>query len=373
MRILRFDSGETWDNPNARWGDPSYVLEPGDPGYLDPNPSPAKQPTYRTMSNNEIPDAERPLLARAEDCADGCAVLQDSLPLKLVREADLRLLLTSLKGDPGATPTPVLGLLYQFKLAEQAQAVANAARKTKDLEGKTFLTNARNSLIGILGRAPSPEWALAGFTNPPANSNAVPNTQEGRLQCLSALAVYLTEHPTYEVPAGGPRPEVTAARAQALHDQLSTCRAMANSASTAQDNALKAKREALQGLRRRLIALVDELQLLLPDDDARWEVFGLNIPANPRPPEPATDLVLTNAGLGRVAAEWEPGTRSDDDRILIQIVGVDPDYREYGKSGGDGEELLKNLPSGATVKVKIISLNGSLEASDGPEAQISVP
>ncbi|MCX6854957.1 MAG: hypothetical protein NTV80_08645 [Verrucomicrobia bacterium] len=54
------------------------------------------------------------------------------------------------------------------------------------------------------------------------------------------------------------------------------------------------------------------------------------------------------------------------------IVGVDADYREYGKSGGDGEELLKNLPSGATVKIKIISLNGSLEAPTGPEAQIVV-
>ena len=71
-------------------------------------------------------------------------------------------------------------------------------------------------------------------------------------------------------------------------------------------------------------------------------------------------------------AEWSPGTRSDDDRILIMIVGTEADYREYDKSGGDGEELLKNLTSGATVKIKIISLNGSLEAPSGPEAQIVV-
>lgn len=71
-------------------------------------------------------------------------------------------------------------------------------------------------------------------------------------------------------------------------------------------------------------------------------------------------------------AEWERGTRSNDDRILIQVIGVDAGWREYGKSGGDSEELLKNLPSGATVKVKIIALNGSLEAVDGPEAQIVV-
>lgn len=35
----------TWDDPNIRWGDPSYVLEPGDPGYTPvstPNQPPAQ-------------------------------------------------------------------------------------------------------------------------------------------------------------------------------------------------------------------------------------------------------------------------------------------------------------------------------------------
>ena len=34
---------------------------------------------------------------------------------------------------------------------------------------------------------------------------------------------------------------------------------------------------------------------------------------------------------------------------------------------------LKDLPSNATVRVKIIALNGSLEAPDGPEVEIVVP
>ena len=58
MRTLRFDSGETWDNPNARWADPSYVLEPGDPGYVPPA-SPANQPptkrSKRVKHNNYYP------------------------------------------------------------------------------------------------------------------------------------------------------------------------------------------------------------------------------------------------------------------------------------------------------------------------------
>ncbi len=39
----------TWDDPNIRWGDPSYVLEPGDPGYTPPEPpSPASSAKPKT-------------------------------------------------------------------------------------------------------------------------------------------------------------------------------------------------------------------------------------------------------------------------------------------------------------------------------------
>jgi len=42
MRIAYWDSNDPemhWDNPNLRWGSPSYLLEAGDPGYVDPFPS----------------------------------------------------------------------------------------------------------------------------------------------------------------------------------------------------------------------------------------------------------------------------------------------------------------------------------------------
>lgn len=52
---------------------------------------------------------------------------------------------------------------------------------------------------------------------------------------------------------------------------------------------------------------------------------------------------------------------------------MDAGYREYSKSGNVIDELIKGLPAGSTVKVKIIALNGSLEAASGPEAQITLP
>ena len=58
---------------------------------------------------------------------------------------------------------------------------------------------------------------------------------------------------------------------------------------------------------------------------------------------------------------------------LLRVVGVDAAFREYGKSGGSNGLLIKDLPTGATVRVKIIALNGSLEAPTGPEGEIVVP
>ena len=40
----------TWDDPNIFWGDPSFVLEPGDPGYTPPFPNP-QQTKPKTKRN----------------------------------------------------------------------------------------------------------------------------------------------------------------------------------------------------------------------------------------------------------------------------------------------------------------------------------
>ena len=54
MKTLRWDSIDpdtgrpyTWDSPNLRWGNPAYVLEPGDPGYVPPAAGPNPKKTTR--------------------------------------------------------------------------------------------------------------------------------------------------------------------------------------------------------------------------------------------------------------------------------------------------------------------------------------
>jgi hypothetical protein len=43
-----------WDDPNARWGDPSYLLEPGDPGYV-PDPTSASFPATPKKKKGTMP------------------------------------------------------------------------------------------------------------------------------------------------------------------------------------------------------------------------------------------------------------------------------------------------------------------------------
>lgn len=38
MKTITLDAGYRLDDPNNRWGEPSYQLEPGDPGYVPPVP-----------------------------------------------------------------------------------------------------------------------------------------------------------------------------------------------------------------------------------------------------------------------------------------------------------------------------------------------
>jgi hypothetical protein len=53
MRIAYWDSGDPemhFDNPNLIWSNPSYLREPGDPGYVPPSP-PSTQTTNNHMNH----------------------------------------------------------------------------------------------------------------------------------------------------------------------------------------------------------------------------------------------------------------------------------------------------------------------------------
>jgi hypothetical protein len=53
MKIANWDSGLFFDDPNLIWGDPAYLREPGDPGYVAPFPTRSKPTTKnKRMKHN---------------------------------------------------------------------------------------------------------------------------------------------------------------------------------------------------------------------------------------------------------------------------------------------------------------------------------
>ena len=54
MKFLTWDSDFQYDDPNVYWGNPSYKLEPGDPGYIDPDPKPPST-THKKKRRNTMP------------------------------------------------------------------------------------------------------------------------------------------------------------------------------------------------------------------------------------------------------------------------------------------------------------------------------
>jgi hypothetical protein len=58
MRPVNWDSGVRWGDPNLRWGSPSYLLEPGDPGYMA-DPTSASFPVQKPLTKRkQMPKAD---------------------------------------------------------------------------------------------------------------------------------------------------------------------------------------------------------------------------------------------------------------------------------------------------------------------------
>jgi len=113
----------------------------------------------------------------------------------------------------------------------------------------------------------------------------------------------------------------------------------------------KAVRDAgVEALSDEVTMTISEIDGQLADDDPRWEVFGLNIPANPTAPEAVTTLTITPAGTGRELVEWPCARRANYYRVFLKRIGTDSAFVNVDDAG-DLDFVLKNLTPGATIEV----------------------
>ena len=157
MRVLRFDSGEKWDDANAYLGDPSYVLEPGDPGYVATGPipiliQPKKKP--RTMTDDYIPQSYPNLDAW---CALQATDLTAALATEIGMTAAERTAFLAAVSTVKAAVAPIVDLMQQLEeltanfpgiLEAQMPSIRAAIKRAKTAAGCTPAIETQLQWIG---------------------------------------------------------------------------------------------------------------------------------------------------------------------------------------------------------------------------------
>jgi hypothetical protein len=368
MKVIRFDAGFRFDDPNSFWGDPSYQLEPGDPGYINTAPAAgASQPRKGTKTMNETPENQKVLLALAKNMRAGAAALQDVIGLHHHRDTTLNAAILKLEGDPAATPgsNANKGSQLVYKMSEDVAGDARSALKTlSDGEVKKLLTAYHDVMEGVHGRKHNAGWAAAGFTT----NTRVPREHDQRQTLLAMMRSYLAANAGHEASLPqpiGPPLAVTAAAALALGATFQAAFDLVNTKEGDQANCKTLRDADKNALSAEVSGTINELRRLLAADDPRWENFGLNIPANPNPPEAVESLTLTAQGTGREALAWTPAVRASYYRIFIKIEGVDADFR-FLKRDEDLDHTLNDLTPGSTVSIYVVAANAGGEAAPSP-------
>lgn len=305
------------------------------------------------MASNPTPDDDAMLSALAEDLADGCHAHEVAIGIKQNTE-------TAMRAANGGTASAKLALGAANMLVDGKYDLLQAA----DAAGEAVIMNCRLRLVKVFGTQYNAGWGTAGFPN---HSTSVPDAQDERFTLLNALKLYFTANPASE----SADMEATAALCLAAHTAISDARAAVNAAETEQTTAKNGEKAAVKTLRKRVRGLIDELGQLVADDDARYEAFGLNIPANPSAPEAIASLTLTAMGGGKVFAQWPYSTRMVGTRLMRKRIGVDEEFASIGTTDGL-EKMLASQTLGQTIQLYAIAYNDGGDAPPSPTASVVV-
>ena len=295
------------------------------------------------MAQNPIPDPFDPLLALAEDAADGAEQHEATIGLAQNTEAKIR-----------ADRVAVTGAETTLLAKRAAKSAAATAIRTADSNGKAFIALFIRTAKTTIGGEWNATWEQAGFTG---GSLAIPHTQDERFTLLDTLRNFLGTNTQYEVTnQNHPELNVTGDIANTHFNAISDARSAANLANTLNGAALAARNVALDALRKRLAGLRDELGQILADDDSRWYSFGFNRPADPETPGVPDGLVVTQgvAGSGTLIVDWNDSRRSTNYKILALIQGA-TDPVEFGLF--DDSQAVITLPPGAAVQITVLAHN----------------
>ncbi len=359
MKIAHWDQGLRFDDPNLKWGDPSVLLEAGDPGFVAPEPPPTPTPNPKTkgrkyMASNATPDNLSELIAAGEDLCDG--LVNDEVALNILTNTSVKT-----RADLDA----LIAAQNALKVAEGLEPVAYAALRTADSNGKGYIARSVKVLSIALGNLWSDLWLSTGL---PDNVVGVPTTQDKRFAAVGGLKAYFTNNAAKEVA----QLNVTAAVGDTVYTAISNARTGVSTALKNTKTKLLARDAAKAKFQMRYRATIDELTPILGKDDPQWYDFGLNRPNDPAQPGQPANLHVTPLGSGRMLVQIDGARRANSFNYYKQVVGVDAVAVKLLNDPGT-QQTFENLPVGATVIFTVTGVNDAGEGSpsDGVSGVVS--
>lgn len=266
-----------------------------------------------------------------------------------------------LMGNPLATP-PTIGTQGEYNKARGALTDAQKERVLAIQDGRALCTKAIDSLKAHLGRQWNPRWAAAGFGG---FTLWVKDTEVAAK--LAELRIYYQNNPTREITSEG----LTAVACGAANAAIVAAAHARNAATNAFQAARDARDASFRQLKDRLSALQEELGHLLSDDDSRWAEFGFTRPIDGPIPNRVKGLTVAAGLPGTVLVQWEPSPRALNYRVSWSLVTSGAELTEVGLFT-DLAAILTDLPSGATIEVKVTARNNAGETS-ATTVQATVP
>ena len=311
------------------------------------------------MSQNITPINYTPLVALAEDVADGAQLHEASIGLLQNTAARIR--------NDRAALTSAENVLLSCRAAKSAAA---ATLRSADRDAAEFVALFLHIGKMTLGRTWNATWEQAGFSD---GSLAAPRLRDSRFSLLGAMRDFLSGNPQFETSdVNHPELALTAARASAIYEAISTARSALNQAEVDNSAALAIRDSAKVALRRRITGLREELGQLIAGDDPRWLAFGFNLPADPDAPEvPDRPTIAPGApGSGILIVHWPRARRATRYKLLalLQNTTTPLDLGLF-----TDHQAVITLPTATPAQIQLLAHNKHGYSTPSEMVQVFAP
>ena len=307
------------------------------------------------MVDRKLPRRRSQLIAHAEEAADGAHQLQDQIGLTRNREDRIRGLITAFEAA-----------LQELDEAKQACDEGYQWLQQCLAEASQFLLDAASALRTVLGRKPSPPWAMAGWTD---HSLRTPEVEDEVLPHLTKLEHFLTTHAHLEI--SDIEANLTAENCAALHQSLVDARRGdstrnegdpervigVNRLQAELEHATSACEAAELALRECLLSLGNELDEVLRDlMSQHYITLGFQRPGDKDPPDAPADTHVTAMGGGQVHIRCSPAHGADHYVFRVRFVGADKKFQDAGEAK-QPDCIVDGLTAGWEIEVEIVAVN----------------